>query len=42
MTVTGEIKNKDDAAGTVDVEVVGENDVWGMHMQGTVTVELEK
>lgn len=42
MTVNGEVKAKDDAAGTVDVEVVGENDVWGMHMQGTVTVELEK
>lgn len=38
MTVTGEVKaiNGD----TVTVEVVGENNVWGMHMQGTVTVAL--
>ncbi|CAB1368503.1 MaoC/PaaZ C-terminal domain-containing protein [Denitratisoma oestradiolicum] len=42
MTVTGEVKSKDDAAGTVDVEVVGENNVWGKHMSGTVRVALPK
>lgn len=40
MTVTGTVKAKDDATGIVDVEVVGENNVWGMHMMGTVRVAL--
>lgn len=42
MTVTGEIKAKDDASGIVDVEVMGENNIWGMHMQGTVQLALPK
>ncbi|MEH6583803.1 MAG: MaoC/PaaZ C-terminal domain-containing protein [Halioglobus sp.] len=42
MTVTGEVKAKDDESGLVDIEVVGENNVWGMHMQGTVQVQLPK
>ncbi len=42
MTLTGEVKAKDDANGTVDIEVLGENNVWGMHMQGTVQVQLPK
>lgn len=40
MTITGKVKAKDDAKGTVDIEVVGENNVWGMHMMGTVSVAL--
>lgn len=40
MTVTGEVKAKDDASGIVEVEVEGENNVWGMHMSGTVKIEL--
>lgn len=40
MTITGTVKAKDDAKGTVDIEVVGENNVWGMHMMGTVSVAL--
>lgn len=40
MTITGTVKAKDDASNTVDVEVVGENNVWGMHMMGTVRVAL--
>lgn len=40
MTITGKVKAKDDATGIVDVEVVGENNVWGMHMMGTVRVAL--
>lgn len=40
MTVTGTVKAKDDATNTVDVEVTGENNVWGMHMMGTVRVAL--
>ena len=42
MTITGEVAAKDDDSGVVDVEVVGENNVWGMHMQGTVQVQLPK
>ena len=42
MTITGEVKAKDDASGLVDIEVQGENNVWGMHMQGTVQVQLPK
>lgn len=42
MTITGEVKAKDEAGGTVDIEVLGENNVWGMHMQGTVQVQLPK
>jgi hypothetical protein len=42
MTVNGEVKAKNDENGTVDVEVIGENNVWGMHMMGTVTVALPK
>jgi acyl dehydratase len=42
MTITGEVKAKDDKLGTVDIEVTGENNVWGMHMQGTVKVQLPK
>ena len=40
MTITGEIKAKDDSAGTIDIEVLGENNVWGMHMAGTVKIAL--
>ena len=38
MTVTGEVSAKED--GLVDVAVMGENNIWGMHMQGTVQIEL--
>lgn len=42
MTVTGEVKAKDNELGTIDIDVTGENNVWGMHMQGTVQVQLPK
>jgi len=42
MTLTGEVKARDDENGTLDIEVLGENNVWGMHMLGTVTVQLPK
>ena len=42
MTLTGEVKAKDETLGTVDIEVLGENNVWGMHMQGTVRIQLPK
>lgn len=40
MTVTGEVKAVDAASGRVDIDVVGENNIWGMHMQGSVTLTL--
>ena len=42
MTITGEVKAKDDAAGTVDIAVSGDNNVWGTHMAGSVRVALPK
>lgn len=40
MTVTGEVTAKDDTSGVVSVAVTGENNVWGLHMGGTVRVQL--
>ena len=40
MTVTGEVSAVDLGSGVVDLAVVGENNIWGMHMQGTVQLEL--
>jgi hypothetical protein len=40
MTLTGEVKARDDSSGIIDIEVIGENNVWGMHMAGTVQVQL--
>jgi len=40
MTITGEVKDKDDSTNTISVAVMGDNDVWGMHMMGTVKVQL--
>jgi acyl dehydratase len=42
MTITGEVVARDDDAGIVEVEVIGENNVWGLHMQGTVRVQLPR
>jgi len=42
MTITGEVKTKNEDQGTVEIEVTGENNVWGVHMQGTVQVQLPK
>lgn len=42
MTITGEVKAKDDDTGIVEVAVEGENNVWGTHMSGTVKIELPK
>jgi hypothetical protein len=41
MTISGEITEADDS-GKVVVSVLGENNIWGMHMQGTVTLTLPK
>lgn len=40
MTITGEVTAKDDAIGVVTVGVMGENNVWGMHMSGSVRIAL--
>ena len=40
MTVTGEISAKNEETGVVDIAVLGENNIWGMHMQGTVQLAL--
>ena len=42
MTISGEVKAKDDATGVVSVAVDGTNNVWGTHMTGTVRVALPK
>ena len=40
MAMTGEITavNGD----TVDINILGENNIWGMHMQGTIQLTLPK
>ena len=40
MAMTGEVTavNGD----TVDINILGENNIWGMHMQGTVQLTLPK
>ncbi len=40
MTITGEVTAKDDSNGEVNIAVLGENNIWGMHMQGTVKLTL--
>lgn len=42
MTIRGEVVARNERDGTVDVDVVGENNVWGMHMQGSVQIQLPK
>ena len=38
MTMTGEVTAADN--GKVEIAILGENNIWGMHMQGTVTLTL--
>jgi len=40
MTITGEVTARDDERGVIEIAVVGENNIWGMHMQGTVALAL--
>ena len=42
MTMTGEVSALDADTGVVDITVLGENNIWGMHMQGTVQLTLPK
>ena len=40
MTISGEVTGKDDSNSHISIAVIGENNIWGMHMQGTVTIAL--
>lgn len=40
MTITGKVVEKSDENNTVQVEVTGENNIWGMHMTGSVQIAL--
>ena len=40
MTITGAVTAVDTGTGLVDIAVVGENNIWGMHMQGSVQLAL--
>jgi hypothetical protein len=42
MNVTGEVTAVDADSGQVEVAVLGENNIWGMHMQGTVQLALPR
>ena len=42
MTMSGEVSAIDADAGVVDLTLLGENNIWGMHMQGTVQLALPK
>ena len=40
MTISGEVVEKNDDDNTINIDVSGENNVWGMHMSGSVRVAL--
>ena len=40
MTVSGEIVEKNDSEKSIKVDVTGENNIWGMHMSGSVQIAL--
>ena len=42
MSMTGEVTAVDASSGIVEIAVLGENNIWGMHMQGSVQLELPK
>lgn len=42
MTIAGEVTGVDTDTGKVDLAITGENNIWGMHMQGSVTLTLPK
>jgi hypothetical protein len=42
MTMTGEVASVDEDSGKIEVSILGENNIWGMHMQGSVTLTLPK
>jgi MaoC like domain len=42
MSMTGEVSAINAHTGVVDIAILGENNIWGMHMQGTVRLTLPK
>lgn len=40
MTVTGEVVEKNAEENSVSIDVTGENNIWGMHMAGSVRIAL--
>ena len=42
MKITGEVTAVDGATGVVAIAVLGENNIWGMYMQGTVQLALPR
>lgn len=42
MTISGEVTAVDSGSGMVEIAVIGENNIWGMHMQGSVQLALPK
>lgn len=40
MTVTGEVVEKNADENSVSIDVTGENNIWGMHMAGSVRIAL--
>ena len=42
MTITGEVTSVDADTGQVELSIFGENNIWGMHMKGSVTLTLPK
>ena len=42
MSMTGEVSAINADTGVVDIAILGENNIWGMHMQGTVQLTLPK
>ena len=40
MIVSGEIVEKNDSEKSIKVDVTGENNIWGMHMTGSVQIAL--
>ena len=40
MTMSGEVTAINRDSGVVEIAVVGENNIWGMHMQGSVQLSL--
>ncbi len=42
MTITGKVTARDEDSGVIDIAVMGENNIWGTHMQGTVQLALPR
>ena len=42
MTMTGEVSSVDKDSGKIEVSILGENNIWGMHMRGSVTLTLPR